>query len=154
VTGTRTGTPPGTLLSSGTPIDLTNCEREPIHIPGSVQPHGVLLTVAGAAEPVLQVSGGSERLVGAGHGLVAAGAMAQVRNALRAYAVEDPEPAAVLDRLDHLVSDISLARLAGHLVDGETSEVDPRTALQRLVEVGRPEGSDDDATLLLARRAR
>jgi serine phosphatase RsbU (regulator of sigma subunit) len=180
----------------------------------------------------------------AGHGLVAAGAMAQVRNALRAYAVEDPEPAAVLDRLDHLVSvltpdtmatavtvlldpatgdvrvasaghiapllvedgraalmelengpplgagllaaagarvasratvapggalllvsdgmferrdeavDISLARLADHLVETETSQVDPTSALQRLVEVGRPEGSDDDATLLLARRAR
>jgi serine phosphatase RsbU (regulator of sigma subunit) len=170
--------------------------------------------------------------------------MAQVRNALRAYAVEDPEPAAVLDRLDHLVSvltpdtmatavtvlldpatgdvrvasaghiapllvedghaalmelengpplgagllaasgarvasratvapggalllvsdgmferrdeavDISLARLAGHLVEAEASEADPRSALQRLVEVGRPEGSDDDATLLLARRSR
>ncbi|WP_163549700.1 SpoIIE family protein phosphatase [Candidatus Frankia nodulisporulans] len=27
------------------PVDLTNCDREPIHIPGSVQPHGVLLAV-------------------------------------------------------------------------------------------------------------
>ncbi|MDQ0318861.1 light-regulated signal transduction histidine kinase (bacteriophytochrome)/CheY-like chemotaxis protein [Pararhizobium capsulatum DSM 1112] len=24
-------------------VDLTNCDREPIHIPGSIQPHGVLL---------------------------------------------------------------------------------------------------------------
>ena len=24
-------------------VDLTNCDREPIHIPGRVQPHGVLL---------------------------------------------------------------------------------------------------------------
>ena len=23
--------------------DLTTCDREPIHIPGSIQPHGVLL---------------------------------------------------------------------------------------------------------------
>src|ERR671911_626284 len=30
-------TPPG--------LDLTACEREPIHIPGSIQPHGVLLAV-------------------------------------------------------------------------------------------------------------
>jgi len=38
------------------PIDLTNCDREPIHIPGSVQPFGVLLalvsdfTIATASE--------------------------------------------------------------------------------------------------------
>ncbi|MDB4974869.1 MAG: cph [Myxococcaceae bacterium] len=25
------------------PVDLTNCEREPIHIPGAIQPHGALL---------------------------------------------------------------------------------------------------------------
>lgn len=25
------------------PVDLTNCDREPIHIPGSIQPHGALL---------------------------------------------------------------------------------------------------------------
>jgi light-regulated signal transduction histidine kinase (bacteriophytochrome) len=27
----------------GTPVDLTACDREPIHIPGAVQPHGLLL---------------------------------------------------------------------------------------------------------------
>ena len=26
-------------------LDLTACEREPIHIPGSIQPHGVLVAV-------------------------------------------------------------------------------------------------------------
>ena len=34
-------------MTSGTPsptqIDLTNCDHEPIHIPGNIQPHGVLL---------------------------------------------------------------------------------------------------------------
>ena len=24
-------------------VDLTDCDREPIHIPGSIQPHGLLL---------------------------------------------------------------------------------------------------------------
>jgi chemotaxis family two-component system sensor kinase Cph1 len=38
-----------TFLPPGTPIDVTNCEREPIHIPGSVQPHGVLVTTTGPA---------------------------------------------------------------------------------------------------------
>ncbi|HEY9881571.1 MAG TPA: ATP-binding protein [Leptolyngbyaceae cyanobacterium] len=27
-------------------VNLTNCDREPIHIPGSVQPHGILLALA------------------------------------------------------------------------------------------------------------
>lgn len=31
-------------MSTGMPaVDLTNCDREPIHIPGSIQPHGALL---------------------------------------------------------------------------------------------------------------
>ena len=54
----------GHYLAPGTAVDLTNCEREPIHIPGSVQPHGVLLTTEGAGEPFLQVSAGSERFLG------------------------------------------------------------------------------------------
>ncbi len=48
--------------------DLTTCDREPIHIPGSIQPHGVLLVmdrqtliieqVAGDASAVLAISDG------------------------------------------------------------------------------------------------
>ncbi len=33
------------MTSPGRPVDLNNCEREPIHIPGSIQPHGALLAV-------------------------------------------------------------------------------------------------------------
>ena len=33
------------LVPAGTPIDLDNCAREPIHIPGSIQPRGVLAVV-------------------------------------------------------------------------------------------------------------
>jgi len=28
-----------------TQVDLTNCDREPIHIPGSIQPHGAMLVI-------------------------------------------------------------------------------------------------------------
>jgi chemotaxis family two-component system sensor kinase Cph1 len=41
-------------------IDLTNCDREPIHIPGSIQPHGVLLVVK---EPELVVTQVSENVI-------------------------------------------------------------------------------------------
>ena len=37
---------------AGKPIDLTNCDREPIHIPGSIQPHGCLLACDHAARIV------------------------------------------------------------------------------------------------------
>lgn len=36
--------------------DLSNCDREPIHIPGSIQPHGVLIVLDPADFRVLQVS--------------------------------------------------------------------------------------------------
>ncbi|KQW41998.1 MULTISPECIES: GAF domain-containing protein [unclassified Roseateles] len=44
--------------------DLTNCERELIHLAGSVQPHGALLVLAQADLRVLQVSGNVARLLG------------------------------------------------------------------------------------------
>lgn len=52
------------LVAVGDAIDLTNCEREPIRVPGSVQPHGFLLTVAGPAAPVAQVSANIGNLTG------------------------------------------------------------------------------------------
>lgn len=37
-----------------TAVDLTNCDREPIHIPGSIQPHGCLLVCDGTGSIILQ----------------------------------------------------------------------------------------------------
>jgi light-regulated signal transduction histidine kinase (bacteriophytochrome) len=48
-------------LAPGTPVDLDNCAREPIHVPGSIQPRGVLLSVS---EPDLLVVQASENLAG------------------------------------------------------------------------------------------
>jgi two-component system, chemotaxis family, sensor kinase Cph1 len=44
--------------------DLTTCDREPIHIPGSIQPHGVLLVVDRQEFAVEQVAGNSKLLLG------------------------------------------------------------------------------------------
>lgn len=44
--------------------DLTTCDREPIHIPGSIQPHGVLLVIDRQTRTVEQVAGDSLRLLG------------------------------------------------------------------------------------------
>jgi len=44
--------------------DLTNCERELIHLAGSVQPHGVLLAVQEPELRVVQASANAEALLG------------------------------------------------------------------------------------------
>ncbi len=52
------------LLPVGTPIDLDNCAREPIHIPGSIQPRGVLAVVREPDFEVRQVSANVVELLG------------------------------------------------------------------------------------------
>jgi chemotaxis family two-component system sensor kinase Cph1 len=46
-------------------VDLTACDLEPIHIPGSIQPHGVLLVVDPDDMKIIQVAGETETLLGA-----------------------------------------------------------------------------------------
>lgn len=46
-------------------VDLTNCDREPIHIPGAIQPHGVLLVLHESTLEILQVSRNTQALLGA-----------------------------------------------------------------------------------------
>ncbi len=43
-------------MSAGAPVDLTTCDREPIHIPGAIQPHGLLLVLR---EPDLVITTGT-----------------------------------------------------------------------------------------------
>ncbi|GAB4548907.1 MAG: ATP-binding protein [Pleurocapsa sp.] len=45
-------------------VDLTNCDREPIHIPNLIQPHGVLLTVSPDDYRILQVSLNTGQMLG------------------------------------------------------------------------------------------
>ncbi|SEM73132.1 Bacteriophytochrome (light-regulated signal transduction histidine kinase) [Stigmatella aurantiaca] len=45
------------LARSSPEVDLSNCDREPIHIPGAIQPHGVLLVLS---EPELRLTHVSE----------------------------------------------------------------------------------------------
>ncbi|WP_342550020.1 diguanylate cyclase [Paenibacillus sp. FSL P2-0089] len=47
------------------PVDLNNCEKEPIHIPGLIQPHGVLLAVTQDTAPrIVQASLNTGKLLG------------------------------------------------------------------------------------------
>jgi chemotaxis family two-component system sensor kinase Cph1 len=58
------GQPVDEFVPVGTPIDLENCAREPIHIPGSIQPRGVLAVVREPGFEVGQVSANVAELLG------------------------------------------------------------------------------------------
>ena len=46
------------------PIDLTSCDREPIHVPGRIQPHGVLLVLAEPDLRIMQASTSTAQYLG------------------------------------------------------------------------------------------
>jgi light-regulated signal transduction histidine kinase (bacteriophytochrome) len=45
-------------------VDLTNCDREPIHIPGSIQPYGCLLATDMSGGAVLRQSANLAAMLG------------------------------------------------------------------------------------------
>jgi light-regulated signal transduction histidine kinase (bacteriophytochrome) len=45
-------------------VDLTHCDREPIHIPGAILPHGAMLVLDPSGLEVLQAAGDCNRLLG------------------------------------------------------------------------------------------
>jgi chemotaxis family two-component system sensor kinase Cph1 len=45
-------------------VDLSNCDREQIHIPGAIQPHGAMLVLAAADLRILQASANAAALLG------------------------------------------------------------------------------------------
>jgi integral membrane sensor domain MASE1/anti-sigma regulatory factor (Ser/Thr protein kinase) len=77
-------------------------------------PAGGDMAVGGDWYDVVQLPSGRVGLaIGdvAGHGLRAASTMGQLRMALRAYALEEPTPAAVVSRLDRLVSRLLVSEI-------------------------------------------
>ncbi|HEX8236638.1 MAG TPA: ATP-binding protein [Abditibacteriaceae bacterium] len=49
------------------PVDITNCDREPIHIPAAIQPHGALLVVTEPDWKAVQASTNVGKLLGVAH---------------------------------------------------------------------------------------
>ncbi|HET7276822.1 MAG TPA: SpoIIE family protein phosphatase [Dermatophilaceae bacterium] len=95
--------------------------------------------VGGDWYDVVQLSGG---LIGlaigdvAGHGIQAASTMAQLRMAVRAYAVEDPSPVSVMRGVHRLVAQLPVPEMVTlmYLV------FDPATRELRFVNAGHPPG--------------
>ncbi|KJF68336.1 HWE histidine kinase domain-containing protein [Rhizobium nepotum] len=52
------------MASTDYPVDLTNCDREPIHIPGYIQPHGCLIACDNAMRMILRHSENCRDLLG------------------------------------------------------------------------------------------
>ncbi len=52
-------------ITSSPTTDVTNCDREPIHIPGAILPHGVMLVLDSETLQILQVAGNLTGLLGA-----------------------------------------------------------------------------------------
>ncbi|TWD73004.1 serine phosphatase RsbU (regulator of sigma subunit) [Kribbella amoyensis] len=108
------------------------------------------LHVGGDWYDVIQLRGGLIALVigdVAGHGLQAAAAMTQLRMAVRAYAVRDPSPVAVMDGLHDLARGLPLAEMVTMLYvlyDADTGTV-------RFTNAGHPPALliDDGATWYL-----
>jgi light-regulated signal transduction histidine kinase (bacteriophytochrome) len=48
-------------------VELSICDREPIHTPGAIQPHGVLLALDPDDMRIDQIAGDTQALLGASH---------------------------------------------------------------------------------------
>lgn len=108
------------------------------------------LHVGGDWYDVIQLRGGLIGLVigdVAGHGLQAAAAMAQLRMAVRAYAVHNPSPVAVMSGLHELVRELPMAEMVTLLY----VLYDPDTGTIRLTNAGHPPALliDDEHTRYL-----
>lgn len=84
------------MISSPQKVDLSNCDREPIHVPGAIQPFGALVAVnadwrVAHRSTNLEQFLGLSRKVAVGDGLgdhLSARTIGQIREALRALADE------------------------------------------------------------------
>lgn len=113
-------------------LDLTSCDREPIHAPGHIQPHGVLVVIETHDLTILQVSANAEALLGIAPAallgakldtLIEPDAATQLHNALLTRQMRTNIPLRL--SLGGRDFDVHVHRQDGHaLLDLEPSEVD------------------------------
>jgi light-regulated signal transduction histidine kinase (bacteriophytochrome) len=153
-------------------IDLTNCDREPIHIPGAILPHGAMLVLDPENLEVLQAAGDCRGLIGASaQELLGRGADTLFRadqiERVRALAgtLDLKKPRHVLDPLLRIGADfpldVSIHRSGGTLVlefeAADTADrfaADPLTAVQEMIAGFSEAGSLQALCQLAAERVR
>ena len=123
-------------------VDLTNCEDEPIHVPGAIQPHGVLLAMDPDTLAIVIASGNCEALLGIPEDrvrgsrlgdLLGAGLATQVRRRAVEDAFHEPQITHLPTSLDGTLGgaevDVSLHRSGERLVVEIESLGRPRSVL-------------------------
>lgn len=147
-------------------VDLTNCDREPIHIPGSVQAHGCLLACDASGTTVLRHSLNAPAMLGFGadlngqtlSGLFGGDAVHEIRNGLARS--DDPARPGLLTgiTLNGRVFDIACHRHKGHVIlefepaalqaDNSPLQI-TRALIGRLVKTSDPDQLIKRASVLL-----
>ena len=133
--------------------DLTTCDREPIHIPGSIQPHGLLLAFAEPHLTVSQASANTSEYLGLEVDQVLGAPIAKLFGPLHAEALIKAVAAAKLDENPAYLSTVSAAaterqfyaiahRFAGTLIiEFEPTQSVAEIAFQELYSVLRNFGA-------------
>ncbi len=132
------------------PADLTTCDREPIHVPGAIQPHGVLLALAAdedrSPSRTMMVSTNVEELLGV--------PLAEAVGAPLARFVGEPVAAVVEERArSRVVGDPLVLRLPpvgdgqrGSLA-GRRVDVDVHWSGERVVVELEPSGTSGEVAM-------
>lgn len=104
-TAAQNGTPAAPWLTptylGGETVTVDNCAREPIHIPGSVQPQGALLVADAHTLEVLQASRNAPQYLGHDAGVLAGQALAGLLGAAEAQRLRDALPPGSPDTLNY-----------------------------------------------------
>jgi two-component system, chemotaxis family, sensor kinase Cph1 len=125
------------LDKTAAPIDLTICDHEPIHVPGSIQPHGIMLVAEQKGLIVRHVAGAIEQRLGITNW------EGQTLNALIGE---------LAGRIAALVQPGSVASFMGQLqaVSGETIDVSAHLSGPHVIVELEPASEDrPDAALVL-----
>lgn len=85
------------------PVDLTNCDREPIHIPGAILPHGAMLVVDPATMMIEQVAGDTLGLLGSQAQALADQSLSTVFSQQQIERLQDLLKGSSLSRSRHLL---------------------------------------------------
>jgi chemotaxis family two-component system sensor kinase Cph1 len=147
-------------------VDVTNCDLEPIHIPGAILPHGAMLVLDAATLEVLQAAGDTSRLLGVpleellGQSAEVLFRADQIENLRGLVAALDlKKPRHLLDPQLRVITgqplDASLHRIGGSLVlEFEAADPSDRFAADPLAGVQEMVGGFGESPSLLALRPR
>jgi light-regulated signal transduction histidine kinase (bacteriophytochrome)/HPt (histidine-containing phosphotransfer) domain-containing protein len=119
-------------------VDLTGCEREPVHIPGAIQPHGVLLVVDPGSLTIVAVSDNTATLLDEPHAMLLGRPIASIAvesereelvEGLRRADIEERNPFKLTTKAGRMVSVSAHAHDGRILLECEPEDTAPE--LQR-----------------------